>query len=107
MNDDNAPTLKRSQARLAEDMQTVLTDAQDLMKLAANEAGQGMKEARDRLQRSSQAARQQLASMQESALRGARDAGDSAEGYVREHPWEAVGIAAGLGLLLGIAIARR
>jgi ElaB/YqjD/DUF883 family membrane-anchored ribosome-binding protein len=107
MNDDNAPTLKSSQAKLAQDMQTVLTDAQDLMKLAANEAGQGIKEARERLQRSSQAARQQLASMQDSAMQSAREAGDSAEGYVREHPWEAVGIAAGVGLLLGIVLARR
>jgi ElaB/YqjD/DUF883 family membrane-anchored ribosome-binding protein len=107
MNDDNTPTFKGGQAKLASDMQTVLTDAQELMRLAANEAGQGVKEAKERLQQSSQAARQQLASMQENAMRTAREAGDSAEGYVRDHPWEAIGISAGLGMLLGILIARR
>lgn len=106
MNDDT-PALKRTQAKLAQDVQTVLADAQELMRLAAGEAGQGFKEARERLERSTQAARQQLAAMQESAMQSARGAGRTADGYVRENPWEAVGIGAGLGILLGLLIARR
>lgn len=106
MNDDT-PTFKRTQTKLAEDVHTVLADAQELMKLAAGEASQGYKDARERLERSSKAARQQLATMQASALDSAREAGESADTYVRQHPWEAIGIGAGLGLLLGILIARR
>lgn len=106
MNDDT-PALKRTQARLAQDVQTVLTDAQELMRLAAGEAGQGFKEARERLERSTQAARKQLATLQESALQNAREAGRTADGYVRENPWKAVGIGAGLGLLLGLLMTRR
>lgn len=106
MNNDT-PALKRTQAQLAQDVQTVLTDAQELMRLAAGEAGQGFKEARERLDRSTLAARQQLAAMQESALQNAREAGRTADGYVREHPWEAVGVAAGLGVLLGLLLASR
>ena len=106
MNDDT-PALKRTQARLAQDVQTVLTDAQELMRLAAGEAGQGFKEARERLERSTQAARKQLATLQESALQNAREAGRTADGYVRENPWKAVGISAGLGLLLGLLMTRR
>ena len=36
-----------------------------------------------------------------------KEAARDADGYVREHPWQAVGIAAGVGLLLGILISRR
>lgn len=106
MNDD-IPALKRTQARLAQDVQTVIADAQELMRLAAGEAGQGFKEARERLDRSTQAARKQLSAMQDSALQNAREAAGSADDYVREHPWEAIGISAALGVLLGLLIARR
>ena len=44
--------------------------------------------------------------MQESALQSAQEVGRTADGYVREHPWEAVGIGAGLGFLLGLLVAR-
>jgi ElaB/YqjD/DUF883 family membrane-anchored ribosome-binding protein len=107
MNEQSTPSFKGGQAKLAQDVQTLLSDAQELMRLAADQAGQGVKEARERLERSTQAARQQLTAMQSSALDSARDAGRNAEGYVREHPWEAVGIGATVGLLAGILIARR
>ena len=105
MNDDT-PALKRSQTRLAQDMQTVLTDAQELMRVAAGEAGQGFKDARERLERSTQAARKQLASLQETAIQNAREAGRTADGFVRENPWEAVGIAGAVGLVLGLLLSR-
>lgn len=104
---DETPTLKRTQAKLAQDVQTVLSDAQELMRLAAGEAGQGYKDARERLERSTKAARQQLATMQGAALDSAREAGRTADGYVRNNPWEAVGVGAALGLLIGILITRR
>lgn len=37
----------------------------------------------------------------------ARDAARDTEHYVRRNPWQAVGIAAGVGLLLGVLISRR
>lgn len=107
MNDETTPTLRSSQAKLAQDVQTVLADAQELMRLAAGEAGQGIKEARERLERSTKAARQQLAAMQSAAVDSALDAGRTADDYVRQHPWEAAAVGAGLGLLLGVLIARR
>ena len=109
MNDDfdNKPTRKQTQAKLHDDVQTVLTDARDLMRQAGGEAGQGYKDAKKRLEGSVEAAALQLTALKESALETAREAGDSADTYVRQHPWEAIGIGAGLGLLLGILIARR
>lgn len=108
MNDETtSPTFKSAQAKLAQDVQTVLADTQELMRLAAGEAGQGYKDARARLERSSQAVRQQLDSMQAAAKGKAMDAGRTADDYVRQHPWEAIGVAAGVGLLLGALLARR
>ena len=108
MNEDfNKPTRKQTQAKLHDDVQTVLTDARELMRQAGGEAGQSYKDARKRLEGSVEAAALQLTAFKESALETVREAGDSADTYVRQHPWEAIGIGAGLGLLLGILIARR
>lgn len=107
MNDETNPTLKSTQNKLAQDVHTVLADAQELMRLAAGEAGQGYKEARARLERSTQAAREQLEAMQAAARDKAVEAAHTADDYVRQHPWEAVGVGAAVGLLLGVLIARR
>ena len=37
----------------------------------------------------------------------AKEAGQATDAYVRENPWQAVGIAAGAGLLIGMLISRR
>jgi ElaB/YqjD/DUF883 family membrane-anchored ribosome-binding protein len=41
------------------------------------------------------------------ALRRAREVADATDEYVRENPWQSVGIAAGVGLLLGLLLSRR
>ncbi|NDB70762.1 MAG: DUF883 domain-containing protein [Methylocystaceae bacterium] len=41
------------------------------------------------------------------AFAKAKDAGKAADNYVHDNPWKAVGIAAGVGLVLGLLISRR
>ncbi|MFN5010858.1 MAG: YqjD family protein [Gammaproteobacteria bacterium] len=53
------------------------------------------------------AARERLSGLEEELLDRARDAAQGTEDYVRRNPWQAVGIAAGVGLLLGVLINRR
>ena len=52
-------------------------------------------------------ARADLARLQSQAATSAREAGKAADQYVHEHPWTAVGIGAGIGLVLGLLISRR
>ena len=37
----------------------------------------------------------------------AKAAGHAADDYVHDHPWQSVGVAAGVGLLLGMLLSRR
>ena len=37
----------------------------------------------------------------------ARRLGQNADGYVRENPWVAIGVAAGVGVVLGLLLSRR
>lgn len=90
--------------KLLEDLQTVVTDAEALLKATANQAGEKVQEARARAEESLSVARERLAEMQESALERARELAVEGDEYVRENPWQAVGIAAAAGLVLGLLI---
>lgn len=105
--DATTPTLKDDQKRLADDFKAVLNDAEDLLRHAARDAGDGYNEARNRLEQSLKVARGELESAEQALMDGARRAGRAADSYVHSHPWESVGIGAGIGLLLGMLIARR
>lgn len=105
MND--ATSLKDGQKRLAEDFKAVVNDAEELLRHAARDAGDGYNEARARLEQSLKAARTELEMLEKTVLDGTRRAARATDGYVHNHPWESIGIGAGVGLLLGMLIARR
>ena len=52
-------------------------------------------------------ARARLKAMQGSAAEMGEEAVKATETYVRDNPWQAIGIAAGVGLVLGLLISRR
>jgi ElaB/YqjD/DUF883 family membrane-anchored ribosome-binding protein len=106
MNDATSP-LKESQMRLNRDVRAVVDDAEALLRHAAGDVGQGYDDARNRLERSLKAARTQLESMEHAMLDGARKAGRATDEYVHQHPWQSIGLGAGVGFLLGMLISRR
>jgi ElaB/YqjD/DUF883 family membrane-anchored ribosome-binding protein len=90
--------------KLLEDLQTVVSDAEALLKATASQAGEKVQEARAKAAESLSAARERLDGIKDSAIQQARDAISSGDEYVRRNPWQAVGIAAGAGLLVGLLI---
>ncbi len=104
---DAAKTLKDGQQRLAQDFKAVVNDAEQLLRDAARDAGQGYGEARERLEESLKIARDELACLEGAMMDSARRAGRATDDYVHRRPWESIGIGAGVGLLLGLLIARR
>lgn len=104
---DATDSLKQSQARLAHEFNTVLDDAQDLLRHAAGEAGKDYAQARDKLQHSVTNARHRIGAIEQAIVDSARQAGRTADSYVRDHTWESIAIGAGIGVVLGILISRR
>jgi ElaB/YqjD/DUF883 family membrane-anchored ribosome-binding protein len=94
-------------AKLMEDVQTVVRDAEALLKATAAQTGEKVQEARARTEESLRTAKARLAEMQDDAMKRAGVLADEAEEYVRENPWQSVGVAAGIGLLLGLLMTRR
>jgi ElaB/YqjD/DUF883 family membrane-anchored ribosome-binding protein len=93
--------------KLVEDLHTVVRDAEALLKATASQAGEKVQEARERAEESLRGAKARLAGLEDEALERARAFADDAETYVREKPWHAIGVAAGIGLVLGLLIGRR
>lgn len=94
-------------AKLMEDLQLVVRDAEALLQATAGQVGEKVDHARARTAESLKQARKRLEKAEKAALREARDAAASADEFVQENPWQAVGMAAGAGLLIGLLIGRR
>lgn len=96
-----------SAEQLIDDLTTVVRDAESLLRATAAETGEKLEEARGRAEESVRQAKARLAAVEEEALERARVLAGEADEYVRGNPWQAVGIAAGVGLLLGVLLSRR
>jgi ElaB/YqjD/DUF883 family membrane-anchored ribosome-binding protein len=93
--------------RLVQDMRSVIADAEDLLRATANQAGEKIAVARERIQDSLHQAKVKLAEAEAVVSERAKQAARYTDDYVHDNPWAAVGVAAGVGLLLGILISRR
>jgi ElaB/YqjD/DUF883 family membrane-anchored ribosome-binding protein len=82
--------------KLMQDLRAITADAEELLKATAGQTGERIEEIRARAEQSVLAARERL-----------QDAVQDMNGRVQENPWTAVGIAAGIGLLAGILLARK
>jgi ElaB/YqjD/DUF883 family membrane-anchored ribosome-binding protein len=96
-----------SMDQLVADLQTVIRDAESLLKATAAETGEKIEEARGRAEESVRKAKVRLAEVERDALERAQELAGEAEAYVRDNPWQAVGWAAGAGLVLGLLLSRR
>ena len=104
---DAVSPLHESQARLNRDVRAVVDDAEALLRHVVRDAGEGYDDARSRLERSLKSARVQIETMEHAVVERARKAGRATDEYVHQHPWQSIGIGAGVGLLLGMLITRR
>ena len=92
---------------LVADMKAVIADAEELLKASAGAAGERIGAARTRAEETLKAAKAKLAGLDDAVIDRAKDAARSADAYVHEHPWGAVGVAAAVGLVVGVLISRR
>ena len=88
---------------LVKDMRAVIVDAEDLLKATAAQTGERVEKVRAKAEESLRLARERLKVAGTTIRESAADVDDE----VRAHPWAAAGVAAGIGLLVGVLIARR
>lgn len=95
-----------SKEKLMQDLRVVVADAEELLRATAGQAGEKVSAARERIQENLAAAKQRLAAAQDAVVARTKEAAKVTDEYVHENPWKAVGIAAGVGLVIGMLISR-
>jgi ElaB/YqjD/DUF883 family membrane-anchored ribosome-binding protein len=93
--------------KLMSDLRAVLEDAEALLTATAGQAGEKIQRARERATETVRAARERLADTQEEVVKRAKVAVKETDTYVRDNPWQAVGIAAGVAFIIGVLVSRR
>ena len=100
-------TAKNAQEILMADFQTLVLDAEKLLEHTASLAGDQAEELRVQIQERLLKARATLEDTKESLQERGQAAVDATEDYVQANPWQSVGIAAGVGFLIGLLATRR
>ena len=93
--------------RLVRDMRAVIVDAENLLKETADQTGARVQQLRTKAEESLRTARDRLHNAGYRVETQAREAAADLNDQVHEHPWTTAGLAAGIGLLVGILIGRR
>ena len=93
--------------KLAQDLKIVISDAEELLRATASQAGEKASAAREKIQDSLRNAKVKLAEVEDILIDKGKQAARATDEYVHDHPWRAVGIAAGIGLIVGMLISRR
>ena len=104
---DTDATVNISKDKLIQDFRIVVAGAEELLRATASQAGEKVTAARERIQDSLHAAKVKLAEAEDVIVQQGRLAVRVTDEYVQENPWRAVGIAAGVGLVIGLLIGRR
>ena len=93
--------------KLVADLKVVVADAEELLRATASQAGEKVSAARERIQASLATAKVKLNDAERALLDKTKEAARATDEYVHDHPWHAVGVAAAIGVVLGMLISRR
>ncbi|MCG2575945.1 DUF883 family protein [Dechloromonas sp. XY25] len=93
--------------KLVSDLKVVISDTEELLRATAGAAGDKVGELRERLGVRLRDAKERLLDLEAAVIDKTKAAARATDDFVHEEPWKAVGVAAALGLALGVLIGRR
>ncbi len=96
-------TSEEANRRLAADLRQLMRDAEELLKATAGDAGEKVKDLRGRLATALESAKETVTGWQNKTVEAAK----TADHVIRDHPYESIGVALGVGVLIGALICRR
>jgi ElaB/YqjD/DUF883 family membrane-anchored ribosome-binding protein len=99
----SASDIEQSTEKLLHDLREVVRDGEELLRAGAEDLSERGAVAREKLAAALESAKETQRRLQERAMEGAR----ATDRMIRENPYQALGIAFGLGLLVGVVASRR
>jgi ElaB/YqjD/DUF883 family membrane-anchored ribosome-binding protein len=92
---------------LIDETKDVLRETAQLIEAAANASPEDSKKIYAKIAENLQGAKHRLVEIESAAVEKAKVAAKKTDEYVQAHPWQAVGVGAAVGLLIGFLAARR
>ncbi len=102
-----SPDRIEQREKLVADIKAVMTELDQLVRDSGADVGDELLELKGRLQEQVSAARNTLADLELRVTEKAREAATVGDTYVKEHAWTSIGIAAGIGVVVGLLLNRR
>ncbi|MHA6494420.1 DUF883 family protein [Pseudomonas borbori] len=96
-----------SQEQLIQEFQALVSDTEKLLQTSTTLVGEHAEELREQIRGSLGRARGTLHNAENNLRERGQAAVNATTDYVQTHPWHSLGIAAAIGLLLGMLITRR
>ena len=103
--DESQATVDREQ--LLNDLKAIARDAEELLRASGGEITAKAKEAQGRLAITLERAKATCQRMQDQTIAAAKAAAKKADMVIRDHPYESIGVAFGVGLLIGVLVTRK
>ncbi len=96
-----------TRGKLADEFSNVLSEAETLLDKASRETGDKARDLRSQVESRLLSAKLKLQELQGEAVDRAKHSARVTDDYVHDHPWQAIGIAAAVGLAVGLLMNRR
>ena len=96
-----------SRDKLVDEFAAVLAEAEEMLKRAATETGDKARDLRSQIETKLLRAKLALQEIEGEAVDHAKRAARVTDDYVHDNPWQAIGIAAAVGFLVGLVVSRR
>lgn len=104
---ESSSTTHSSQDKLIDSVKASLNEAETMLREAAASSGDRAAELREKALISMRRTREALYDAQDVMMARGRKAARQADDYVHDNPWQAIGVAAVAGLILGLLVGRR
>jgi len=93
-----------SGGQLVTDFKVVVADAEALIRATANQGDEKLAEIRAKAQESLEIAKARMEEIQADLMFKTGQVVKAADGYVHENPWQSIGVAASVGLVIGFLL---
>ena len=107
MMDQAMGEFNQTKAKMVDDFKSIVNDADDLLQATAKVSGEGFNITRAKFAEKLKTAKASLADAEQMVVDKAKQAATATDDYVKGNPWTSVGIAAGVGILIGFLVAKR
>jgi ElaB/YqjD/DUF883 family membrane-anchored ribosome-binding protein len=90
--------------KLLQDLNAVVAETEQLLRDTAAVGGEKVATWRAGVEQNLKSAKARLGDLEHAAVEKARATAQATDAYVHEKPWQAIGITAGVGVLVGLAV---